>query len=85
VRPRGLSRTARQAIGYRELLAVVEEGADLGEALEATIARTRVFARRQRAWFRRDPRVEWQATAEEALDRLVAEVQRLDASDEMGD
>jgi tRNA dimethylallyltransferase len=57
--PNGLSRTARQALGYRELLAHVEEGVDLDEAVELAIARTRKFARRQRSWFRRDPRIEW--------------------------
>lgn len=57
--PRGLSRTARQALGYRELLAHVEEGVPLDEAVDLAVRRTRQFARRQRAWFRRDPRVEW--------------------------
>ena len=57
--PRGLSRTARQALGYRELLAHVEEGVDLDAAVELAVGRTRKFARRQRAWFRRDPRIEW--------------------------
>jgi len=57
--PRGLSRTARQALGYRELLAHVEEGVDLDEAVDLAVGRTRKFARRQRSWFRRDPRIEW--------------------------
>jgi len=58
-RPGGLSRTARQALGYRELLSHVEEGVPLEVAVEEAIRRTRAFARRQRAWFRRDPRIEW--------------------------
>jgi tRNA dimethylallyltransferase len=58
-RPRGLSRTARQALGYRELLAHVEEGAPLDECVDAAVRRTRTFARRQWAWFRRDPRIQW--------------------------
>lgn len=76
-RPNGLSRTARQAIGYRELLAVIEDGAPLEPALAATLVRTRVFARRQRSWFRRDPRVHWvaprdaMAHATEVLERIV--------------
>ncbi|HEY8545253.1 MAG TPA: tRNA (adenosine(37)-N6)-dimethylallyltransferase MiaA [Acidimicrobiales bacterium] len=57
--PRGLSRTARQALGYRELLAHVEDGVPLDEAVDLAVRRTRQFARRQRAWFRRDPRIEW--------------------------
>jgi tRNA dimethylallyltransferase len=57
--PAGLSRTARQALGYRELLAHVEQGVPLAEATADGIRRTRSFARRQRAWFRRDPRITW--------------------------
>jgi tRNA dimethylallyltransferase len=55
----GLSRTARQAIGYRELLTVVEHGAPLAEAKVAILRRLKSFARRQEAWFRRDRRVTW--------------------------
>ncbi len=58
-RPGGLSRTARQALGYRELLAHVEEGVPLDEAVTRAVARTRSFARRQWAWFKRDPRIVW--------------------------
>jgi len=59
-----LSRTAAQAIGYREALAVVE-GAEpsVDTARAATALRTRQFARRQIRWFRRDPRVLWWGTA----------------------
>ncbi|MFI5052778.1 MAG: tRNA (adenosine(37)-N6)-dimethylallyltransferase MiaA [Acidimicrobiia bacterium] len=61
LRARGaLSRTARQAIGYREVLAHVDgDEPSLDAALETTAARTRAFARRQRMWFRRDPRIGW--------------------------
>lgn len=57
--PLGLSRTARQAVGYRELLRHVEDGEDLAACVDAAIAQTRRLVRRQRSWFRRDPRVEW--------------------------
>ncbi len=56
---RPLSRTARQALGYKELLDAMEQGAPVAEALEAVVRRTRAYARRQLAWFRRDPRVRW--------------------------
>jgi tRNA dimethylallyltransferase len=69
-RPEGISRTARQALGYREVLAHVENGAPLGDCLAEAILRTRQFARRQASWFRRDPRVTWAATPAEAT-RLV--------------
>ena len=59
-----LSRTARQAIGYREVLAhLTGEEPSLDGALDAAVVRTRQFARRQRMWFRRDPRIEWLGAA----------------------
>jgi tRNA dimethylallyltransferase len=58
-RPRGMSRTARQALGYREVLAHVEQGRPLDDCLEEAVRRTRQYARRQASWFRRDPRVVW--------------------------
>ena len=57
--PRGLSRTAGQALGYRELAAHVTDGVPLAEALDVAVRRTRRFARRQASWFRRDPRIRW--------------------------
>jgi tRNA dimethylallyltransferase len=56
---RPLSRTARQALAYKELLDAMERDAPVSEALEAVVRRTRAYARRQLAWFRRDPRVRW--------------------------
>ena len=58
-RANGMSRTSRQALGYRELLRHVEEGEPIERCIDDAIGRTRRFARRQRAWFRRDPRIEW--------------------------
>ncbi|MFT3855459.1 MAG: tRNA (adenosine(37)-N6)-dimethylallyltransferase MiaA [Ilumatobacteraceae bacterium] len=58
-RPGGWSRTARQALGYKELLEHLDGAASLDEAVEATITRTRQFAVRQERWFRRDPRIRW--------------------------
>jgi tRNA dimethylallyltransferase len=55
----GLSRTARQALGYKELLDHLEGRSTLDAAVAATITRTRRFAVRQERWFRRDPRVRW--------------------------
>jgi tRNA dimethylallyltransferase len=58
-RPGGMSRTAAQALGYKELAAHLRGEASLPDAVDDAIRRTRQFARRQRAWFRRDPRIEW--------------------------
>jgi len=71
-RPGGLSRTARQALGYRELLAHVEQGTALGECVEEAKRRTRAFARRQWAWFRRDPRIVWLDPTGDLLAQLLA-------------
>jgi tRNA dimethylallyltransferase len=67
-----MSRTARQALGYKELLAHLAGDCSLEEALAAAIARTREFARRQRAWFRRDPRITWFGATANPLDLLPA-------------
>ena len=55
----GLSPTARQALGYKELLDHLDGLATLEEAVEAIVTRTRRFATRQERWFRRDPRIRW--------------------------
>jgi len=74
-RTRGISRTARQALGYREILAHVEDGVPLADCLEEAVRRSRHFARRQASWFRRDPRIRWSADpaeASELLERALA-------------
>ncbi|HEY6531424.1 MAG TPA: tRNA (adenosine(37)-N6)-dimethylallyltransferase MiaA [Acidimicrobiales bacterium] len=80
-RPGGLSRTARQALGYAELLHHLEHGTPLDVALDTAVVRTRRFSRRQQRWFRRDPRIGWlpvgggdpsTATTGNALARLEA-------------
>jgi tRNA dimethylallyltransferase len=58
-RERPIGKTARQALGYRELLSHIEDGVPLEDALETARVRTRRFARRQMKWFGRDPRIEW--------------------------
>jgi tRNA dimethylallyltransferase len=51
--------TSSQAIGYAEMTRYLNGLCTLDEAIEGTVRRTRALARRQRAWFRRDPRVRW--------------------------
>jgi tRNA dimethylallyltransferase len=69
--PGGMSRTARQAVGYRELLRHVEEGVALEECVREAITQSRRLARRQRSWFQRDPRIEWFDDPDAARDRLA--------------
>ena len=58
---RGLAqgRTAGRAIGYPEVAAHLAGELSLDEARERTVVATRRFARRQDAWFRKDPRIRW--------------------------
>jgi tRNA dimethylallyltransferase len=70
--PQPLSRTARQAIGYAELLDHVAGRCSLDEAVARAVARTRRFAVRQERWFRRDPRVHWVDIATDPLDAVPA-------------
>jgi tRNA dimethylallyltransferase len=51
--------TAAQAIGYKEFVPVIEDGADLAEAIEAVKLASRRYAKRQLTWFRADPRIVW--------------------------
>jgi len=71
-RPGGMSRTARQALGYKELLAHLEAGVPLEDAVAEAVRRTKLFARRQWAWFRRDPRVHWLDIASDLDDQLLS-------------
>ena len=52
-------RTAARAIGYPEVAAYLRGELTLDEAVERTVTATRRFARRQDAWFRKDPRIVW--------------------------
>ena len=72
----GMSRTARQALGYRQALEVPREW-----VRDEIVKATRRFARRQESWFRSDPRVEWfdlsEPHAVEGVKARVAEGVRL--------
>lgn len=47
-----LGRTARQAVGYREGIEMLQQSGDLSDTVAQVAARTRQFARRQETWFR---------------------------------
>jgi tRNA dimethylallyltransferase len=67
-----LSRTAAQAIGYKEVIAALSGGeTSLHDAIETAVRRTRSFARRQRMWFRRDPRITWLGVLDNPCDALA--------------
>jgi len=58
-RPGGLSATAAQALGYKEMIDHLQGRVTLDEAVAEVVLRTQQFAVRQERWFRRDPRVRW--------------------------
>ncbi|PZG04253.1 tRNA (adenosine(37)-N6)-dimethylallyltransferase MiaA [Micromonospora craterilacus] len=66
---RGLpdGRTASRALGYQQVLRFLAGELTETEAYDETIRATRRFVRRQRSWFRRDPRVHWLDSADPGL------------------
>lgn len=70
--PRGVSRTAAQALGYRQLFAHLAGECDLESAIGDAVTATRRFARRQERWFTRDPRILWIDAADDPMGSLDA-------------
>lgn len=65
--------TSSQAIGYLEAMRHIEGALSLEEAIRETVRRTKALARRQMAWFRRDPRIRWFDVGENgAVERIDA-------------
>ncbi len=52
-------RTASRAIGYAQALRHLDGDLSQSEAIAETVLLTMRFARRQRAWFRPDHRLQW--------------------------
>ena len=67
-------RTASRALGYQQALAELDGTMTDAQARAETTRATRRFVRRQRSWFRRDPRIVWLDGASPALvaDALAA-------------
>jgi tRNA dimethylallyltransferase len=66
--------TSSQAIGYAEFARHLRGELSLREAVAGTVKRTKALARRQLAWFRRDPRIRWFATDERGAQAVVDDV-----------
>jgi tRNA dimethylallyltransferase len=76
LRERGLERspTARQAIGYAEVSRHLAGECSLEEAAALIVKRTKALARRQMAWFRRDPRIRWFTAADDGAADVLDDV-----------
>ncbi|MDR3202521.1 MAG: tRNA (adenosine(37)-N6)-dimethylallyltransferase MiaA, partial [Bifidobacteriaceae bacterium] len=70
-------RTASRAVGYAQGLAVLDGTMSESEAGEAIALATRQLVRRQRRWFRRDPRIAWVRAGAAALDQAWAALEEV--------
>lgn len=73
--PQGLSHTAAQALGYKEVIEHLEGNCSAEDAIEQVKTRTRQFAKRQCTWFRnmeecRELCIEGNETAEQLVQQL---------------
>jgi tRNA dimethylallyltransferase len=59
--------TASRALGYQQVLRFLAGEWTEDEARVGTVRATRRFVRRQRSWFRRDPRIRWYDAADPDL------------------
>ena len=66
--------TSTQAIGYAELARHLGDELSLEDAVQQTVKRNRNLARRQMAWFRRDPRIRWFDVGEEGASGVADDV-----------
>jgi tRNA dimethylallyltransferase len=66
--------TSIQAIGYAEAVEVLQGRLEPDEALRRIVRRNKALARRQMAWFRRDPRIRWFRAGPEGGVALVEEI-----------
>jgi tRNA dimethylallyltransferase len=69
------------SVGYRDVLAHLRDGISLDETLRRVRKSTRVYARRQRTWFKGEPGVSWRCESDElrspeGLERIARELKR---------
>jgi tRNA dimethylallyltransferase len=71
----GRMATASQAIGYAEVAEHLAGRMTLDQVRERMAVRTRHLARRQMAWFRRDPRIRWFSAGAEGAVEVVDDIE----------
>jgi tRNA dimethylallyltransferase len=64
-----LGPTAAEAVGYKQLLPVVRGEAKEEQGVQQAVRATMGLAKRQRTYFRRDPRIRWVPWSNDPLDR----------------
>ncbi len=69
-----------ESLGYKQALACIRGEMTVEAAMESTLIETRQYAKRQRTWFRRDPRIHWlrgfgnEPAVQKEAEELVAEL-----------
>jgi tRNA dimethylallyltransferase len=63
--------TASRALGYAQILGWLDGRLTIAQAAAETSRTTRRFVRRQRSWFRRDPRIHWIEPAGDLVARAL--------------
>ena len=70
-----ISNTAKQAIGYKEILAYINNETTKKEAIERLKISTRQFAKRQYTWFKKNKDIIWldvyKKNTDEVLDEII--------------
>ncbi len=61
---------AMSGIGYRQICWFFDGKMSLKDAIQEIKQATRQYAKRQMTWFKRDDRIKWIATKEEAFDKM---------------
>jgi tRNA dimethylallyltransferase len=68
--------TSSRALGYAQILAALDGRLTIAEAAAETARATRRFVRRQRSWFRRDPRIRWFEPGDGVLSQVLVMARR---------
>ena len=72
-----ISKTAMNAIGYKELMPFVSGEANLDECIEKIKMDTRRYAKRQLTWFRRNKSVNWIDVQDKSAEEIFDEAKKL--------
>lgn len=72
-----ISKTAMNAIGYKELMPFVSGEAKLDECIEKIKMDTRRYAKRQLTWFRRNKSVNWIDVQDKSAEEIFDEAKKL--------
>ena len=67
-------KTARQAIGYSQIINFLEGLTSENDAKELTKVATRQYARRQETWFKRDERIKWMAPNSNRTEAIINDI-----------